>query len=251
MKRRLTLWAWLLVVAGHGFADGLIIIHDPPPERHPHPPPRPHYVFAPLEVTYHHVNVKVTGQIATTAIDQEFYNPNPDRLEGTYLFPVPKGATMDRFMMEINGQPVVAELLPADKARAIYEDIVRQMKDPALLEYANQDVFKVRIFPIEPRTGKKITLAYSQVLKADRGLVSYTYPLNTEKFSAAPIKTVSVKIELNAQRPLQAIYRRVTPSKSNAAARPTRPSLSKAKTFGPTRICSCSGKPPRKTLASA
>ena len=47
---------------------------------------------------------------------------------------------------------VEAELLPAAKARAIYEDIVRKLKDPALLEYADRDVFKVRIFPIEPRS---------------------------------------------------------------------------------------------------
>jgi Ca-activated chloride channel family protein len=159
-----------------------------------------------LEVVYHHVTVKISGQVARTSIDQEFYNPNNQRLEGTYLFPVPKGAQLDKFVMEIGGKPVEAELLPADKARQIYEDIVRKMKDPALLEYADRDTFKVRIFPIEPTERKHITLSYTQLLKADAGLVGYTYPLNTEKFSSAPIKSVSVKIELDAKRPLKAIY---------------------------------------------
>ncbi len=36
--------------------------------------------------------------------------------------------------MEINGKMVNAELLDATKARQIYEDIVRQIKDPALLD---------------------------------------------------------------------------------------------------------------------
>jgi Ca-activated chloride channel family protein len=106
-------------------------------------------------------------------VDQEFYNPNPQRLEGTYLFPIPKGGQIDKFTMEIAGQQVQAELLSADKARAIYEDIVRKLKDPALLEYAGRDVFKVRVFPIEPNSRKRITLSYTQVLASDAGLISY------------------------------------------------------------------------------
>jgi len=198
----MALVGWVTQIWG----DGLIVI-PPPPHHGPMPmPPHRHYEFAPLEVTYHHVNVKVDGQIARTDIDQEFFNPNSQRLEGTYLFPVPKGAQLNQFTMEIDGKPIEAELLPSDKARKIYEDIVRQMKDPALLEYADRDTFKVRIFPIEPRSNKRITLSYTQMLKADNGLVGYLYPLNTEKFSAAPIKTVSVKIELDAKHPLKTIY---------------------------------------------
>ena len=204
MKKIFSLLTVLLGMVLPSFADGLIVIHNPP--IWPGPRPVPHYEFAPLEVVYHHVNVKVVGQIARTDIDQEFFNPNNQRLEGTYLFPVPKGAQLNKFTMEIDGKQVEAELLPADKARKIYEDIVRKMKDPALLEYADRDTFKVRIFPIEPRANKRITLSYTQVLKADDGLVGYLYPLNTEKFSAAPIKNVSVKIELDAKRSLKSIY---------------------------------------------
>ena len=169
------------------------------------PPPRS-YFFAPLEVTYHHVNVRIDGQIATTSVDEEFYNPNPERLEGTYLFPIPKDAQIDKFTMDINGRQVEAELLPADKARNIYEDVVRKLRDPALLEYADRGLFKVHIFPIEPNSRKRVTLSYTQVLKADGGLVSYVYPLNTEKFSAKPIPSVSVKVELQSDRPLKSIY---------------------------------------------
>jgi Ca-activated chloride channel family protein len=201
-----------------GWADGLIVVRDPDALSHPIlPPPRPRpphwmpppvrsYVFAPLEVSYHHVKVRIADPIAVTSVDQEFYNPNPRQLEGTYLFPVPPGAQIDKFTMEINGKPVEAELLAADKARKIYEDIVRTLKDPALLEYAGRDVFKVRIFPIEPNSRKRVTLSYTQVLKTDDGLVNYVYPLNTEKFSAKPIKSVTIKIELEGKRPLKSIY---------------------------------------------
>ncbi|MCC6821450.1 MAG: hypothetical protein IT579_12020, partial [Verrucomicrobia subdivision 3 bacterium] len=188
MKRIIAFSAWLVLLGvlapPQCHADGLIIVseaHWLPGPRPPHPipppwPPRPlppaPRPYAPLEVVYHHVNVKIDGQIATTSVDQEFFNPNPQQLEGTYLFPIPKGAQIDKFTMDISGKMVEAELLPAAKARAIYEGIVRKLKDPALLEYADRDVFKVRIFPIAPNSEKRIKLSYTQVLKADAGLVS-------------------------------------------------------------------------------
>ena len=199
------------------FGAGLIIVDDtswrpgpwppipPHPWPHPFPPPRP-YAFAPLDVDYVKVRTRITDQVAVTSVDQEFYNPNPARLEGTFVFPVPRGAHIDKFTMEIDGKQVEFELLPAEKARRIYEDIVRKLKDPALLEYAGRDIFKVRIFPIEPNSKKRITLSYTELLKADDGLVSYVLPLNTEKFSAKPIRNVSVQVDLESKRPLKSIY---------------------------------------------
>jgi Ca-activated chloride channel family protein len=185
----------------HVRADGFIVINPLPGFR-----PMAPFAFAPLEVDYHHVDVKIDGQVCTTSVDEEFYNPNPQALEGTYLFPVPKTAQIDKFTMEINGKETAAELLDADKARAIYEDIVRRERDPALLEYADRGVFRVHVYPIEGHSKKVVKLAYTEVLKADSGLVSYTYPLNTEKFSAALIHNVSVKVELKSDVPLTSIY---------------------------------------------
>ena len=208
--------ALFLVGTFNSLAAGLIIVDDAhwrPGPNPPHPippwPPRPiprPYVFAPMEVSYVKVNTHINDQIAVTSIDQEFYNPNPSRLEGTFVFPIPKGAHIDKFTMEIDGKQAEAELLSADKARHIYEDIVRKLKDPALLEYAGRDIFKVRIFPIEPNSRKRITISYTQLLKSDDGLVSYVLPLNTEKFSSKPIKSVSVHVDVESKRPLKSIY---------------------------------------------
>jgi Ca-activated chloride channel homolog len=178
------------------FADGLIIIPRPSPLPTPFP----------LEVVYHHVDVKINGNVAETFIDQEFYNPSNQMLEGFYIFPIPKGAVINEFSMEINGEMVFAELLDAAKAKQIYEDIVRQIKDPALLEYTGQGIFKVRIFPIEPRSKKKVSISYREVLNSDNGVYEYIYPLNTEKFSAKPVKDVRVKVELKTNKEIKNIY---------------------------------------------
>src|SRR5438093_9332065 len=230
MKRWICSLLLVLGTVGSAWSAGLIIVDEahwkhqlppdgivPPPWPPPHPRPEPWprlwpvpppriYQFCPLEVTRHQASVRINDQLAATSIEQDFFNPNDQRIEGTFLFPVPKGAQLKKFTLEIDGKPVEAELMSADKARGIYEDIVRKLRDPALLEYASQDVFKVRIFPIEAHAKKHVSLSYTQLLRSDSGLIGYVYPLNTEKFSAKPIPDVSLEVEVETKRPLKSIY---------------------------------------------
>src|SRR5437016_3983558 len=54
--------------------------------------------------------------------------------------------------------------MDAAQARAIYEAIVRQKRDPALIELAGQGLIRARVFPIAPGETRKITLKYTQLL---------------------------------------------------------------------------------------
>jgi Ca-activated chloride channel homolog len=180
------------------FADGFIVV--------PEPPRNIQRTAFPLEVKYHRVNVEIKDQSAVTSIDQEFYNPTGARLEGYYIFPIPEDAVIKKFTMFINGAETEAELLDAKKARQIYEDIVRKALDPALLEYQGRGIFKVRIFPIEPNSTKRVKISYTQILEKDNGTIEYLYPLNTEKFSAKPLKDVSINVDIKSVDSLKNIY---------------------------------------------
>ena len=211
--RQALLLPLLFLVLGSGeraHGNGLIIVdkaYPAPlihPPRHPHPPwpprpippHRPIRQFLPLELRTQNVEVEIKDQVAVTRLRQVFYNPSDRRMEGTFIFPVPKGARIDKFSMEVNGKMQKAELLDAKKARKIYEDIVRKALDPALFEYAGQSLFKVRIFPIEPRKEKEVKIKYTEILQRDGRMVRYLYHLNTKKYSSKPIKDLSMKIEL-------------------------------------------------------
>jgi len=185
------------VFCSQALADGFIIVPR-------HPPERPTVRTIPLAVKYHHVKVTIKDQVALTEIDQVFVNPNPYQLEGTYIFPIPESASISAFSMWIDGKEMPAELLEKDKARKIYEDIVRSMRDPALLEYMGRNMFKASIFPIPARGEKRVKLSYQEVCNADGGLVRYLYPLNTEKFSSRPLEHVSVVVPM-----LEAVARHV------------------------------------------
>ncbi|NLG26608.1 MAG: VWA domain-containing protein [Chloroflexi bacterium] len=179
-------------------ADGIIIPIPVPP--HPAPPLRA------LAIKYHRVTVTIDNQVATTHVDQVFVNESNTDLEGEYLFPIPEGATVSRFAMWVDGQPLEAQVLSADEARRIYEEIVAQRRDPALLEYTERGAYRARIYPIPARGETRVELEYSEVLPLDAGLVRYVYPLNTERFSTRPLQDVSVTVRLVSRDPLLSLY---------------------------------------------
>lgn len=194
----------VLAFPAPALADGIIIID--PPICDPGPcPPRP-IPIEQLEIRYHHVTVEIEDQVAVTHVDQVFYNPNDYPIEGTYIFPIPVEAVVTNFTLWIDGEPVEGKVLDAEQARRTYEEIVRTMRDPALLEYLDRGAVQARIFPIDPRGERRIELEYSEVLPAENGLVRYVYPLSTEKFSLTPLESVSVTVDIRSPEPIRAVY---------------------------------------------
>ncbi|MGI8669722.1 MAG: VIT and vWA domain-containing protein [Aridibacter sp.] len=211
------------------FAQGIII---PRPcdirPRCPRPIPRPQPLPVSLPVKSIQIDTKIKGQVATTRVEQVFQNNSPYTLEGIYFFPIPEDASVEQFAIWENGKKLVGEVRSKEEARKIYNEIVRTLKDPGLLEYAGKDLFQASIFPIPGNSEKKLELTYSQVLKAESGTVSYRYPLGTGKNiysrnldfpyremnnSSRPptnsnqkIGTVSGKIEIIGNEALRNIY---------------------------------------------
>ncbi|WP_461457105.1 VIT domain-containing protein [Methanothrix sp.] len=179
-------------------ADGIIIV-DPPPGVDVR-------LDQSLAIKYHHVDIQIKDQVVTTRVDQVFVNDNPWTAEGTYIFPLPQGAAVSDFVMWVDGKAVHGEILEADEARTIYDDVVRRMKDPALLEYVGRKALKASVFPIPPGEERKIELEYSQILPVENGLVHYIYPLSTERFSSRPLEDLVVRAQIESREPLKAVY---------------------------------------------
>ena len=204
-------------------AQGIIvpIICDVRPCR-PRPLPRPIPMPNVLPVKSIQLDTKISGQVATTRVEQVFRNDTPYTLEGTYFFPIPETASIVEFSIWENGKKLSGEVRSREEARRIYDEIVRRQKDPGLLEYAGKDLFQASIFPIPPNSDKKLELVYSQILKADSGTVSYRYPLGTGRnlwqrqigfedgvrTQNVPQQfgTVSGKIEISGKEALRNIY---------------------------------------------
>src|SRR5216110_638660 len=126
--------------------------------------PVPPNVMGRIERLRSAVQVSVTGRIARVTVEEWFRNNGPVMDEGMYHFPLPGEAVFSSYSLWQGDQELRGEAMDATQARSIYEAIVRQKRDPALIELAGQGLIRARVFPINPGETRKITLKYTQIL---------------------------------------------------------------------------------------
>src|SRR5437899_1289826 len=126
--------------------------------------PVPPNVMGRIERLRSAVQVSVTGRIARVTVEEGFRNNGPVMDEGMYHFPLPGEAVFSSYSLWQGDQELRGEAMDATQARSIYEAIVRQKRDPALIELAGQGLIRARVFPINPGETRKITLKYTQLL---------------------------------------------------------------------------------------
>jgi Ca-activated chloride channel family protein len=190
--RRLLPVLVVLAVAGPVQARGLLI----PVEKK----------LPPLAMLNHHVTVAIEDQVAVTKVEQTFRNHTDRQLEATYIFPVPKGASVRKFVMWVDGKEVPGELVEAAKARQIYTSIVQRTQDPGLLEYMGNNLLRLRVFPIPPKGDQKIAVSFTSVAPSENGLVEYVYPLRTDGKAVGTLEKFSLRVDLKSQHALTNIY---------------------------------------------
>src|SRR3954463_2186957 len=126
--------------------------------------PVPPNVMGRIERLRSTVQVNITGRVARVTVEEWFRNNGPVMDEGMYHFPLPGEAVFSSYSLWQGDQELRGEAMDANQARAIYEAIVRQKRDPALIELAGQGLIRARVFPIAPGETRKITLKYTQLL---------------------------------------------------------------------------------------
>jgi hypothetical protein len=145
-------------------AGGSITVRDPDGQE------------AKLTLRRYHVDVHIEDGFARTTIDQTFFNDSQERLEGTFRFPLPPDASLARLAMYVDGKRMEGGMAERDYARSVYERILYQQRDPALLEWVDGSTFKMRVFPLEPRQEKRLLLSYTQRLPVLYGSTAYRFP---------------------------------------------------------------------------
>jgi Ca-activated chloride channel family protein len=184
----------LALMTAAAYADGLIVDRRE----------RPMTDF--FAVKNHLVTVSIDDQLAVTEVDQTLRNVSGHPAEAVYLFPVPIGATITGFEMWVGDKKMDGEIMDAAKAREIYHSIVRSKRDPALLEYVGQGVFRTSVFPVGVDEEKRLRIKYTELLKKESGLVRYLYPLNTEKFSKFPLEEAKVEVTIKSKGKIKTVY---------------------------------------------
>ncbi len=152
------------LVPASRFAGGALVALDP------------HGSEIRLELQRHDVDVHIEDGVARTTIDQTYWNHAWSRLEGTFYFPLPADASLSRLAMYVGTELMEGGMSERARARAVFETIRHQRRDPALLEWMDGSTFKMRVFPLEARSEKRIILSYTQRLDTLHGATSYRFP---------------------------------------------------------------------------
>jgi len=160
----------------------------------------------PLSVKTHRVSVRVEGSVGTTHVSQAFLNSTNRRLEATYVFPIPRDAALTDFAMFINGKRQSGEVVEAGRARQVYQDIVRRLRDPGLLEYMDCGLLRMRVFPIEPNSTTEVEVTYTQALPFESGVYEYTFPLKTGHRASKVLEDFTLSVEIAGKQPIKSVY---------------------------------------------
>ena len=135
------------------------------------------------------VRVTLEGRVLRYEIEERFVNRGGVVGEADYVLPLPRGAAFENLALEINGELVAGEALNADRARGIYEEIVRRSRDPALVEWMGQGLLRTRIFPIAPGETKRVVVRFRAVAEREGSALRVEY-LGAGK-SAGSLETVA------------------------------------------------------------
>jgi Ca-activated chloride channel family protein len=151
---------WLLVVCicllpWPAMAQGWI---EPPVRRLPLPE------AARVERLRTSVTVRVTDGVARVQVEEWFRNNGSGLAEGDYIYPLAGEAVFSDFSLMQGEEALKGEPMDAARARAIYEEIVRRHRDPALIEMAGHGLIRARVFPIAAGETRSVTLRFTQVL---------------------------------------------------------------------------------------
>lgn len=155
---------------------------------------------SPVSVVQAEIKSRVMENLAETEVTLVFRNPNSRVMEGELAYPLPAGATVQGYALDINGRMVDGVPVPKKKARVIFENEVRRQIDPGLVEWSGGNMFKTRVYPIPAGGTRTIRLRYSCVLPENaEGVPSFQIPMNFKE----KLDSLKLRMEvLNSRKPV-------------------------------------------------
>ena len=122
------------------------------------------------------VEVRLTGWFAETEFDLTFRNDGERAEEGEFALPLPPGATVSGYALDVNGRMRDAVSVEKERARTAYETVKRRMIDPGIVERETENVYRTKVYPIPARGTKRLIIRYHERLADRDGGLVYRLP---------------------------------------------------------------------------
>ena len=183
---------------------------QPSGRRLPSPPPLPPPALhietrpgeRPMTVDSYSVDARVDGLFAAVSVSITFGNPNGRVLEGELEFPLPEGASVCGYALDVNGRLRDGVVVKKDEARIAFEAEVKAGIDPGLVEHAKGNMWNTRIYPIPANGARTIRIDYVTPLAfAPNGDAALVLAMPREKLAERKID-IAVPIRANLPPPV-------------------------------------------------
>jgi len=133
------------------------------------------------------ISVDVRAGLAQVSLGATLRNETDDEAEATFAYPLPKGAVINGYALDLDGELVDGVLMPKERAEKLYTDRVTQSIDPGIAARTSDNRYKTRIYPIDAEGGRRsVRLDFAAPVPAE-GL---RLPLASKN----PIETVSIRL---------------------------------------------------------
>lgn len=166
----------------------------------------------------------INDHIATTHVNQTFFNEANDIVEATFIFPLPEGAVSTDMYYWFNGKRYRADVRERKEAQAAYDAKVRRVLDPALLQEIGDNVFNIQIAPVNAKSEVRFEITYTEILPFEGGTGRYKHLLRSVGLSPKPLERLSIKIPAVTQRTwerIEAPYNASSPANSITEVTPS------------------------------
>ena len=129
------------------------------------------------------VNVVIRGLLAETTMTMVFRNPHNRVLAGELVFPLPAGATVSGYGIDVGGQLVEGVVVEKHQARIVFEKEVRRevVIDPGLVEHVRATILEpgsIRFRPAANAQSWFVTSVNSSVLRENRSTCCHSSSKN-------------------------------------------------------------------------
>ncbi|MDO5319898.1 MAG: VIT domain-containing protein [bacterium] len=153
----------------------------------------------PMTVDAWTVDARVSGAFATVSTEFAVGNPNGRVLEGSLEFPLPDGASVCGYALDIDGVMTDGVVVPKEKARVAFEAEVKRGVDPGLVEHLKGNAYRTRIYPIPAHGARRVRLVYvAPLASAPNGDVALVLTMPRTKLKE---RKVSISVPMGGGMP--------------------------------------------------
>lgn len=145
------------------------------------------------------------GKALTTSI-QTFKNSTNKKIEGQFVFPLPKNVEVSSLAFYKNGQAVNPQVISGEEANTFLKDLVREQEISAFLEFIDQDLYVLPLPAFTPNQDTNIKIIYREPLLQKDNIVEYLYPIDLYQSNRIPIPQLEFEVEINSDQALRNIY---------------------------------------------